>query len=339
MGHDYLEETTRKFIEGLMTKKPPPLYTLTPAEARKVLDAIQGGSVEKLPVHIEDKILPCGPDKKVSIRIVRPEGNSEDLPVILYYHGGGWVLGNAGTHDRLVRELAVGVNAAVVFVNYTPSPEACFPKPLDEAFAATQYIIEHGKEFNLDPGRLALAGDSVGGNMAIAVTFLAKQRGLKIDAQVLFYPVTDANFNNGSYKEFAEGPWLTKAAMEWFWKAYAPNLNDRQKTLVCPLNASIDDLRGLPPALVITDENDVLRDEGEAYAHKLIQAGVPVTAVRFLGTFHDFVMLDALKDTPAARGAIALAIAHLTKALNDSEDKESNASSLSHVSSTSGYRG
>lgn len=332
MKYDYLEETTRKYIESLMAKNPPPLYTLSPMEARKVLDNLQSDPIEKLPVQVEDKILPCGPEKKVSVRIIRSEGSFEKIPVIVYFHGGGWILGNAKTHDRLVRELAVGINAAIVFVNYTPSPEASFPKPLDEAFAATQYILEHGKEFNLDSNRLAVAGDSVGGNMAAAVTLLAKQRGLKIHHQVLFYPVTDANFHNGSYKQFAEGPWLTKAAMEWFWNAYAPNSADRKKATVCPLQASIDELRNLPPALIITDENDVLRDEGEAYAHKLIQAGVPVTAVRFLGTFHDFVMLNALRETPAAIEAINMAISYLNNGLNSIKNQhESNLCSASLI--------
>jgi len=314
MDFSYLEETTREFIQGLIAQKAAPIYTLSPTAARKVLDDAQSGHVEKPQVLIEDKILPCGPDKKISVRIIRAQGNVEALPVIMFYHGGGWILGNKHTHDRLICELAVGANAAVVFVNYTPSPEAQFPRPLEEAFAATQYILEHGKEFNLDPSRLAVVGDSVGGNMTIAMTLLAKEKGLKILTQVLFYPVTDANFNTESYQKFAEGPWLTKAAMEWFWNAYAPSEADRKKATVSPLQATIDQLRHLPPALIITDENDVLRDEGEAYAHKLSQAGVKVTAVRFLGTIHDFVMLNALSETPAARGAIALAIDHLNKA-------------------------
>ncbi len=319
MDFSYLEETTRKFIESLVAKKAPPIYTLSPTAARKVLDDAQSGNIEKPPVQIEDKILPCGPDKKVSVRIIRAEKNEQRLPVIMFFHGGGWVLGNKHTHDRLVCELAVGANAAVVFVNYTPSPEAQFPKPIEEAFAATQYIVDHGKEFNLDPSRLAVVGDSVGGNMTIAMTLLAKEKGLKILTQVLFYPVTDAHFNTESYQKFAEGPWLTKAAMEWFWNAYAPHVADRKKPIASPLQTSIEQLRHLPPALIITDENDVLRDEGEAYAHKLLRAGVKVTAVRFLGTFHDFVMLNALSETPAARGAIALAIEHLNKALHSFE--------------------
>lgn len=315
MDYSYLEETTRKFIEGLEVQKGPPIYTLTPAAARKVLDDAQSGPVEKPEVLIEDKILPCGPDKKVCVRIFRPKGNTKVLPVIIYYHGGGWILGNKHTHERLVCELAVGVEAAVVFVDYTPSPEAHFPKPIEESFAATEYIVKHAKEFHLDGSRLAVVGDSVGGNMTIAMTLLAKQKGIKIHTQVLFYPVTDANFTTESYQKFARGPWLTKAAMEWFWNAYAPQGVDRKKAMVSPLQASIEELCHLPPPLIITDENDVLRDEGEAYAHKLSKAGVRVTAVRFLGTIHDFVMLNALSETPAARGAIALAIDYLRKAL------------------------
>ncbi len=306
---DYLEKTTRKFIDGLAAQNAPPIYTLSPVDARKVLDDAQNGPVP--PAQIEDITRLCG-----SMRIIRPENSTAKLPIILYFHGGGWILGNKHTHDRLVRELAIGANAAVVFVNYTPSPEAQFPQPIDEAFAATQYIAQHGQDLNLDPTRIAIVGDSVGGNMSIAMTLLAKKRGIKILTQVLFYPVTDAGMNTESYQKFAKGPWLTKAAMEWFWNAYAPNLADRKKTIVSPLQASIEELKGLPPALIITDENDVLRDEGEAYAHKLMQAGVEVTAVRFIGTCHDFAMLNALSETPAARGAISMAIAHLKKELN-----------------------
>jgi acetyl esterase/lipase len=232
----------------------------------------------------------------------------------MYHHGGGWILGSKDTHDRLVRELANGAQAAVVFINFTPSPEAKFPKPVEEAYAALQYISENGSKYNLNPNHLVVAGDSVGGNMAIAMTLLAKERGgPKIDAQVLFYPVTDAGMDTQSYHKYAEGPWLTKAAMEWFWNAYEPNVSNRKKITVSPLQASIDQLKGLPEALIMTDENDVLRDEGEAYAHKLMQAGVDVTSIRFLGTCHDFALLNPLANTPATRGAIEAAIQYLRK--------------------------
>ena len=187
----------------------------------------------------------------------------------MYYHGGGWVLGSKNTHDRLLRDLVNGTNAAFVFVNYTPSPEAQFPVPIEQAFAATKYVAEHGDELGFDTTRLAVAGDSVGGNMAAVVTQLAKERkGPTIRYQVLFYPVTDSSLSQESYKEFANGPWLTTAAMKWFWDAYAPNKADRKKAMASPLMRRIEQLKGLPPALVIVDENDVLRDEGEEYARE-----------------------------------------------------------------------
>ena len=312
-----LEQKTQEFIDGLAAKGGKPIYKLKPAAARQVLEHLQSEKIEKQPIRIEDTTLPVGPEGKVSVRILRPQnGNGEKLPVIMYFHGGGWILGSANTHDRLVREIAVGVHAAVVFVNYTPSPEAQFPTPIEEAYAATKYIAENGEKMNLDTSHMLVAGDSVGGNMAIAVTLLAKKRhGPKIHFQALFYPVTNADLNTPSYKQYAKGPWLTKPAMKWFWDAYLPDVSKRKDHLASPLMASIEELKGLPPALVITDENDVLRDEGEAYAHKLMQAGVHVTSVRMLGTSHDFMMLNGLADTPAARGAIGIGIHHLREAL------------------------
>lgn len=305
---DLLEPATRAFLEKVNKQGGTPIYQLSPKDARKVLSDLQAAQVAKLPADIDDLDIPVGPERRVSVRIIRPKGNKEILPVVMYFHGGGWVLGDKGTHDRLIREIANGANAAVVFVNFTPSPEAKYPTPIEEAYAATKYISENGKKLNLDSSRLAVAGDSVGGNMAAAVLLLAKERGgPKIDYQVLFYPVTDANFDTQSYQQYATGIWLTREAMKWFWNNYLPDEKARKQPTASPLQASLDQLRGQPPALVITDENDVLRDEGEAYAHKLIQAGVNVTAVRYMGTIHDFVMLNALAGTPATCSAIGLA--------------------------------
>ncbi len=224
-------------------------------------------------------------------------------------------MGDTTTHDRLVRELAVGAHAAVVFVDYDRSPEARYPVAIEQDYVVTKYVAEHAQEFNVDASRAAIAGDSVGGNMTAVVSLLAKERkGPAIVAQLLFYPVTDASMNDGSCKTFADGPWLAKPAMAWFWNAYLPDVKARKDIHVSPLNATVDQLQGLPPAMVITDENDVVRDEGEAYAIKLVQAGVPVTATRYLGTIHDFVMLNALADTQTARGAIAQATDFLRKA-------------------------
>ncbi len=311
-----LEPTTQGFIDALAAQGGPAIYTLSPADARNVLAGAQAKPVAKQAAHIEDRVLPIGPTGKVSIRIVKPEHAKGTLPAIVYFHGGGWVLGDKNTHDRLVREIANGTGAAVIFVDYDRSPEAKYPVPIEQAYAATDYVAKHPKEFGIDPNRIAVAGDSVGGNMTAVVTLLAKERGgPKLRFQVLFYPVTDANFDDGSYNEFANGPWLTKAAMKWFWDAYAPNQTDREQITASPLRATTDQLKGLPPALLITDENDVLRDEGEAYARRLSQAGVRVQSVRYNGTIHDFVMLNALTDTPATRDAIAQANAALKQAL------------------------
>jgi acetyl esterase len=223
-------------------------------------------------------------------------------------------LGDATTHDRLARELAVGVRATVAVVEFSRTPESRFPTAIEEAYAATKYIAENSASFAVDGSRIAVVGDGSGGNIAAAVTLLCKERGgPKISFQVLFYPVTGANFDTPSYRTFESGPWLTKQAMEHFWAAYIPNKVDREVVTATPVNASIDQLRGLPDALIITAESDVLRDEGEAYARKLCEANVRVTCSRYLGTIHDFVMLNAIADTPAARGAITQA----TNALRD----------------------
>lgn len=312
-----LEPATQTFIDSLAAAGSPPIYTLTPIAARAVLAGAQAVPVAKPPASIQDTTFPVGPTGSVRIRIVRPEGATGILPVVMHFHGGGWILGDRNTHDRLTRELAVGANAAVVFVDYERSPEARYPVAIEQAYAATRYVAEHGKELGVDPTRLAVVGDSVGGNMAAAVTLMAKERGgTEIDFQVLFYPVTDADFDTESYQTFADGPWLTRPAMEWFWNAYLPDLARRKEITATPLNASIDQLEALPEALVIVDENDVLRDEGEAYARKLSQAGVRVTATRYNGTVHDFVLLNALADTPATRAAVQQASAALRAVLH-----------------------
>ncbi|HII92115.1 MAG TPA: alpha/beta hydrolase, partial [Methanosarcina sp.] len=201
---DLLEPATKAFIEKVNKQGGTPIYQLSPKDARKVLLDLQADQVAKLPAEIDDLDIPVGPEGQVSIRIIRPKGNKEILPAVMYFHGGGWVLGDKNTHDRLVREIANGANAAVVFVNFTPSPEAKYPTPIEEAYAATKYVSENGEKLKLDSSRLAIAGDSVGGNMAAAVSLLAKERnGPKIDYQVLFYPVTDANFDTHSYQQYA----------------------------------------------------------------------------------------------------------------------------------------
>ncbi|RCK32056.1 lipase [Thalassospira xiamenensis] len=310
-----LENNTQNFINVLNASGGAPIYTLSPADARNVLAGAQAGPIAKRAADVTDTVFPVGPTGETRVRIVRPEGNIDRLPVVVYFHGGGWVLGDKETHDRLIREIAVQANAAVVFVDYERSPEAKYPIAIEQDYAVTKYVADHSEQLNVDPTRLAIAGDSVGGNMTAVVSLLAEQRkGPEIIAQVLFYPVTDANFENGSYTEFANGPWLTKAAMEWFWNQYLPEGTDRTDPKVTPIHAPQDLLAGQAPALIITDENDVLRDEGEAYARKLSQAGVDVTTVRYNGTIHDFVMLNAVADTPAAKAATAQASQFLKNA-------------------------
>jgi acetyl esterase/lipase len=311
-----LEPAAQALADALAASGGPPLYTLSPQDARAVLDRAQSGDVAMAPAQIEPHTIPGGPSGEVSITIVRPVGTTGSLPAVLYTHGGGWILGGFATHERLVRDLAQQTGAAFVFVNYTPSPEAHYPVAIEQAYAALQWVAEHGAEFGIDGSRLAVAGESVGGNMTAAVTLLAKERGgPAIRYQALLYPVTNAAFDTDTYNQFADGPWLTRKAMAWFWDAYAPDPAVRAEPTASPLQATLEQLRGLPPALVITDEADVLRDEGEAYGRKLRQAGVDVTAVRYEGVFHDFMMLNALAETNAARVAIAQTAQALKTAL------------------------
>jgi acetyl esterase/lipase len=310
-----LEPAAQEFADA--TANPPYLFDLGPEKGREVVDDVQSGETARPDVDITDTTVPGGPSGSVSVRILRPRGSTGPLPVIVYIHGAGWVFGNAHTHDRLIRELAVGANAAVLFPNYSLSPEAKYPTAIEESYAVATWVAQHGAEENLDRTRIAIAGDSVGGNMSAALTLLAKQRGdVSFVQQVLFYPVTDASFDTDSYHQFAEGYFLRRDAMQWFWDQYTSDAAQRAEITASPLRASRDELAGLPPALVITGEADVLRDEGEAYASKLRAAGVPVTAVRYQGIIHDFVMLNALRGTQAASAAIAQATATLKAALH-----------------------
>jgi acetyl esterase len=313
MSEHILEPAAQKIADA--SSKPPFLYEVGVEGARKVLDDIQAGPVEKFDVD-EKWITVQAQVGDVEVRIVKPVGATDLLPVILYMHGGGWILGNAGTHDRLVRDLAVGVNAAVVFVEYDRSPEARYPVAIEQGYAAARWITERGASEGLDASRLAVAGDSVGGNMSAALTILAKQRGdVAFVHQSLYYPVTDAAQNTASYREFADGPFLTAKGMAWFWDAYTSDPAQRMEITASPLRASLEELAGLPPAFVVVDENDVLRDEGEAYARRLSEAGVPTTSVRYNGTIHDFMMLNPLRGSNASSAAIAQAIGVLRAAL------------------------
>lgn len=310
-----LDPVVQKLLDDIVAAGYPPIYTLSPPDARNALASFQAKPANLPATTTEDEVLAVGPTGSVPIRIVRPEVVTGPLPVVMYFHGGGWMLGDRETHDRLIRDIAHGAQTAVVFVDYDRTPEAQFPIANEQAYAATKYVAENGATWGLDGGRLAVAGDSAGGNMAAVVALMAKERGgPKIDLQVMFYPVTDTAMNTPSYAAFGEGYWLLAKAMTWFWDAYVPDVSARKQIHVSPLNATLDQLRGLPPAVILTSENDVLRDEGEAYARKLWQAGVPVAATRILGTIHDFALINQLAETPGVRGAIDQATAALRNA-------------------------
>ena len=247
-----LDTITQMFIEKLSAKAEPPICTLTPDEARKSLLRLQSGEVSKPGAAVQDFDAVSG-QFTLRLRTIRPNHVTLPSPVIIYFHGAGWVMGDATTHDRLVRELAVGANATVVFVEYARAPEHRYPVAIEQAYEATRYVAHHAKDLGVDATRLAVAGDSVGGNMAAIVSLLAKQkRGPAIAGQLLFYPVTNADFESGSYKQFADGPWLTRRAMQWFWDQYLPDPDKRNDPTASPLLASSEQLAGLPPALIIT---------------------------------------------------------------------------------------
>ncbi len=310
-----LEPAAQDLVE--VTAKPPFLYELGPQAARKVLTDLQSGPVDKPAVDEQWVTVPAEVGD-VRVRILRPAGVAGQLPVVVYMHGGGWILGDAATHDRLVRELAVGTGCAIAFVEYTPSPEAQYPVAIEQGFATALWITRHGAEHDLDPERMAVAGESVGGNMTAALALMAKERGdVHFVHHSMYYPVTDAAMDTASYEQFATGYYLSRASMEWFWDAYLPDDGRRREITASPNQATIEQLAGLPPALLFVDEADVLRDEGESYAAKLRRAGVEVTTVRYDGAVHDFMLLDPLRDTQAARAATAQAAAVLRAALGN----------------------
>ncbi|AUZ45571.1 alpha/beta hydrolase [Pseudomonas orientalis] len=300
-----VEHSTQGFLDALNAGTGKPMEQLTPQQARAVLTGAQAGVKLSLPrADVSQKTIQVD-GQPLDLTIVRPAGVKGTLPVFMFFHGGGWVLGDYPTHERLVRDLVVGSGAVAVFVNYTPSPEAHYPVAINQAYGATKWVAEHGKEINVDGKRLAVAGNSVGGNMAAVVSLMAKDKGTPaIKFQLLLWPVTDANFDTGSYNQYAEGHFLTRNMMKWFWDNYTTDANQRAEIYASPLRATTDQLKGLPPAMVQTAGADVLRDEGEAYARKLDQAGVPVTAVRYNGMIHDYGLLNVVSQVPAVRSAL-----------------------------------
>lgn len=300
-----LEPAAKDFSEA--NAPHPRIYELKPAEGRALLEKVQYSPVKKYNVDIKDTLVDTGKWGAINVRIIRPAGDYAKMPVIFYIHGAGWVFGSAKTHDKLVRELAVRTHSVVVFPEYTLSPEAKYPTAIEQNYAVLQQLPEIAKDENFDVDRLTVAGDSVGGNMATVMTLMTKQRqGIKINQQLLYYPVTDANFDTPSYNQFADNYYLTKEGMQWFWDQYTTDPKQRAEITASPLRASLDELKDLPAAMILNGEADVLRDEGEAYANKLREAGVAVTQVQFQGMIHDFVMVNSLDDTHATRAAMDL---------------------------------
>jgi len=305
------------FLKSLAAGGGKAMEQMTPAEARAALVSTQSRIVVDLrKADVTEQIINSH-GQTVKLVVVRPAGATEPLPVFMFFHGGGWVLGDFPTHERLVRDLVAGSGATAVFVEYDRSPEARYPVAINQAYAATSWVAAHGREIGVDGARLAVAGNSVGGNMAAVVALMAKDRGSpSLRCQVLLWPVTNAGFDTGSYDQFAEGHFLTRNMMKWFWDSYTTDPRERQDVYASPLQASIERLKGLAPAVIQTAEMDVLRDEGEAYARKLDQAGVNVTSTRYNGLIHDYGLLNPIRHVAGVRSALQHASAELKKRLH-----------------------
>jgi acetyl esterase/lipase len=308
----------RAFLKMLNSGTGKPMEQLSPADARKVLIDAQNSVIVNY-AGIEESERTISQDgENVRIHIVKPVGADINSPVFIFVHGGGWVLGDFPTHRRLVRDLVVESGAVAVFPDYTPSPEAHYPTAINQIYAAAKWVSEHGDEIGVNGKKLAIVGNSVGGNMTASVALMAKAKnGPALKLQVLLWPVTDANFETVSYKQLGEGRFLSRNMMMWFWDNYLPDKNERKEIYASPLQASLEQLEGLPPALIQTAENDVLRDEGEAYARKLDEAGVPVTLTRYGGLIHDYGLLNPLAGVPAIKTALLQAAASIKKSLSD----------------------
>ncbi|MEU3461943.1 alpha/beta hydrolase [Streptomyces sp. NPDC006733] len=310
-----LDPLVRRLVDA--SSAPPFLHDLGPADGRQVLLESQGHAIEDFAVEADFRVAPVGPSGLVGFWIVRPAGVSGPLPVVLYVHGGRWMLGDAQTHAGLVSELVLGARVAALVPEYSRTPEARYPVAIEECYALLTWTVRQADALGgLDTNRMAVAGDCVGATMATALTMVAKHRGgPRIRAQLLYYPLTDARCDSPSQRRFATGYLLTRQALHWYWQQYTDDPREQADPTASPLRASLADLAALPPAMVITAEADVARDEGEQYAQRLRRAGVGVTALRFLGTVHDFASLSALRDSPPTRAAVQQGSAFLRRLL------------------------
>lgn len=301
-----VESHVKQFLKAVNDETPMPVEQMPVDKARETYTYATsvGDQPDQTGIEVSEKTIEED-GLKVKLHIVRPAGSEENIPAFMYFHGGIWFMGDFDTHKTLLRDLVVQTNMAAVFVDFTRTPDAHYPQQNNEAYAATKWIAAHGSEVKIDGSRLAVAGNSVGGNMATVVAMMAKEKnGPHLKLQLLISPVTDADFETTSYNQFATGRFLTKGLMMHGWDLYIKDPAQRKEVYASPLRATIDQLKGLPPALVITEENDVLRDEGEAYARKLDEAGVHVVSTRYNGMIHDFVIINALHPVPSTIVAI-----------------------------------
>src|SRR6476620_9325525 len=311
-----LSRGVKAFLKVLNSAGGPPLEALPPLDAREVLVNAQASVQVDLSGIEESEKTITADGYTIKLNVVRPEGITGKLPVFIFIHGGGWVLGDYPTHKRMVRDLVVLTGFSGVFVNYTPTPDAKYPQAINEIYAATKWVAEHGDEIEVDGKNLAVVGNSVGGNMTAATALKAKENGgPKIKLHIMMWPVTDANFERESFTEFGDKRFLTTPLMKWMWDLYTTDPNQRKEIHASPLQATVDQLKGLPPALIQVAESDILRDEGEAYGRKLAEAGVKVTTVRYDGMIHDFGLLNGLAEEPAVRSLFEHAAAELKKYL------------------------
>ena len=290
-----LDPQTKALLDLMAALNEPLLSEQTPEQVRVGIKLQRElVPVEPEPVaQVVNRTIP-GPAGEIPVRIYTPAG-SGPFPALVFFHGGGWVICDLDTHDGLCRSLCNGAGCVVVSVDYRLAPEHKFPAAPQDCYAATQWVAGHAAEINAIPGKLAIGGDSAGGNLAAIVAQMARdQGGPRLVFQLLIYPATDFDFDGPSIRENAEGYFLTRDDMIWFTNHYLNSDEDKKNPLASPLLAA--DLRGLPPALVITGEYDPLRDEGEAYGKRLKEAGVPVTISRYDGVIHGFLSIEPLTD-------------------------------------------
>lgn len=308
----HLSPGVRDFLKIVNAPGAKPVESLPKLAARQVLiDAQKAFNVDYSGITEDEKEIEAD-GYKIKLNIVRPEGITGVLPVFIFIHGGGWILGDFPTHRRLVRDLVVESGFVGVFVNYTPSPEAHYPQAINEIYAATKWVAENGASINVDGKRLGVVGNSVGGNMTGVTAMMAKEKkGPKIGVQILMWPVGNSTFAEESYAKFGADRFLTTPLIKWMWDQYTTDLEARKEPHASLVNAPIESLKGLPPALIQVAENDILRDEGEEYGRHLEAAGVTVTTVRYNGMIHDWGMLNGLAGEPATKSLVRHAASEL----------------------------